>query len=585
MLERGPTLETQTMPDGKSHTDPTLRLSIPGVELGDLIGQGGFGTVYRARHLTLDVDVAVKIMGGGVDDGLTLDSALREARLMARLDHPNLLRIYDAGRSGDLIYLILELMDGGSCASFRHTSADRITELMRQLLSGLQALHDAQIIHRDIKPANFLLRNRDGRVKLADLGIAIEQATRSMSSYDLAGTIGFMAPELFESPPRFGVSSDLYALGMSVASMLMENDPFPHASLPEMITWVKSNDRPKLALQRTDVPTTITGLVDRLISPNVETRPESAAAALAWLSNSPPANIATYKTLSDTSDKVESIGPWILGERVYASKNWFSYVVTHTTSGVAARISLLQPGGGLARSNRLILESAERAAKLEHPGILEVVDWGVNAGFAYVVTAPRGRTVQDLIESRGASNELETVEFGMAIADSLDYLHRKGLVYQLVEPGAIVITPDALSVQLGWPLFCVPSGSPIHNQNGKSQRVLVERYAAPEATGFDYDTINPSVDMYGLGIVMYFMLVGDPNAVSQAVARAIAQGQGPSVRGDAPQITAPTTKLIASLMNPDPAARPKSAGQVRDELAGIRRRLLGYWKTGSDAKK
>ena len=109
--------------------------------------------------------------------------------------------------------------------------------------------------------------------------------------------------------------------------------------------------------------------------------------------------------------------------------------------------------------------------------------------------------------------------------------------------------------------------------------MLVERYSAPEATSFDCLTIEPSVDIYGLGIVMYFLLVGDPTDVTKAVARAIDQGQGPSVRGDATFVTAPTATLIQSLMNPDPALRPASAASVRDNLTAIRRRLLGYWKT------
>jgi serine/threonine protein kinase len=178
--------------------DPALK--IPGVEIGEMIGRGGFGAVYRGRHQILDVDVAVKIIDGTASDPSVLERALFEARLMARLDHPNLLRIHDAGRLGSAIYLVLEIMDD-SCAGLRRMQADLALDLARQLLSALQALHSARILHRDIKPANCLVRKRDGRVKLADLGIAVEQATRTDKVYDSAGTMMFMAPEVFDDPP------------------------------------------------------------------------------------------------------------------------------------------------------------------------------------------------------------------------------------------------------------------------------------------------------------------------------------------------------------------------------------------------
>src|SRR5207248_2818767 len=135
--------------------------------------------------------IDIRALAGG-----DVGKVLREARLMARLDHPNLLRVLDAGQTGDSVYLVLELMDGGSCKGLRSLPPADALAVTRQLLSGLQALHDARVLHRDIKPANCLRRARDGRVKLADLGIAAEWTTAA--DYDRSGTLPYMAPELFE---------------------------------------------------------------------------------------------------------------------------------------------------------------------------------------------------------------------------------------------------------------------------------------------------------------------------------------------------------------------------------------------------
>ena len=186
----------------------TYAAAIPNVVLGDRIGDGAFGHVYRGRHRTLDVDVAVKLVS--VDVLPDIDGVLKEARLMARLDHPNLLRVFDAGRTNGNIYLVLELMDT-TCGEFRQVPPDRAVDLTLQLLAGLQALHDARVLHRDIKPANCLVRARDGRVKLADLGIASDESTRSSHAHDLAGTLPFMA-----SPGKAQASEDSKTTAPSV---------------------------------------------------------------------------------------------------------------------------------------------------------------------------------------------------------------------------------------------------------------------------------------------------------------------------------------------------------------------------------
>src|SRR5215471_5112107 len=139
---------------------------IQGVELGEPLGEGSFGVVYRARHQLLDVDVAVKVIDSArIPDPAGIDLAIAEARLMARLDHPNLLRIFDAGRAEHLVYLTLELMDG-TCEKLRRVPAETAVDCSKQLLGGLRAPHDAGFTHGDINRENSLRRSRDQRVNL-----------------------------------------------------------------------------------------------------------------------------------------------------------------------------------------------------------------------------------------------------------------------------------------------------------------------------------------------------------------------------------------------------------------------------------
>lgn len=545
---------------------------IPGVKLKKTLGQGAFGVVYLGHHQLLDIEVAIKVINKNVATNL-LDQALYEARLMARLDHPNLLRIHDAGKQDNSLYLVLEIMDG-DCKDFHSLEVEKAYGFSLQLLSSLQALHDARILHRDIKPANCLIRQKDNRIKLADLGIATEFKTQTENNYDSAGTLPFMAPELFEEKPIFGPKSDLYALGLTLSSMFLDNAPFPTSSFGEILGWILNGQRPQLSKLRPDLPKNLTTVIEKMMSPKAEDRPETASEALALINSN--SKIIVSRTQSTAQTKTYGpgiVGPWTLTTKIYESSNWRAYSASHTQTGASARVVFLQPNGPLADSTELILSSAERAASLEHKGVLDVLDWGKENDLAYVVTAPQGYRLEDLIKSSGTFNEFQALNIIVELANALTYLHNKGYVYQLVEPGSAMMTADARSSQLSWPIFCVPFGTPTINKQGKHQRVMVHKYAAPEAI-YGKNTIEQSVDIYGLGEILYYLLNGKPAFPQQTTEQiAIAKTQPiVDIRELAPMTTAPTATLLSKMMDVDFSLRP-NAVTVSEECSRIARRL------------
>ena len=531
----------------------TPPFSIPGVDVGDVLGAGTFGTVYHGRHRFLDIDVAVKLVDPAPLGVRNTGLLLQEAQLMARLDHPNLLRVFDAGVLERHIYLVCEFMDGGSCADLHGMAPERATDMSLQLLSGLQALHGARILHRDIKPHNCLART-DQRIKLADLGLAIEVAASADVANETAGTIPYMAPELFERPARYGPASDLYALGMTLASFVLDSLPFPRGTLSDVLPWIKGGARPSIAERRPDLPPPLTGLIGRLIAPDAEARPQTATQALSELTAAMPSAPADRVAATEHA----TIGPWMIGERVYSSRNWDGWAVTHHRTGAAGRLMHMKRHAPLSAATDMVLEAADRAAKLDGDFVVPVLDWGLSDDRVYVVTAPWGHTLQELVHARGPFDEALALHFTRDLAQGLASIHDRGLVYQNLDPGAAVISQDARSAYLSWPTYCVPAGE------SSAKRILVPRYAAPEAFNAS-PTIESPVDIFGLGAVLLFLLTGlAPPRDGSAII--------PFIRAQSPDVTAATASFVGDLLDASPDRRPtaeRAVARIRDLLARL----------------
>jgi eukaryotic-like serine/threonine-protein kinase len=267
----------------------------PGQALGSFeivapIGSGGMGEVYRARDTRLRREVALKVLPQEfVNDAGALARFEREARAVAALSHPNIRGIYDLGRHQELVFAVMELLDGETLRHrLRHgpLGVRPAVEIAVQLAQGLGAAHEKGIVHRDIKPENVFI-TRDGQVKLLDFGLAREApGRRAAESADgigidltgpgmMVGTPRYMSPEQVsgeEADPR----SDLFGLGSLLYEMLAGTPPFEGASVHQVLVALLRDDPRDLQSANPKVPAGLARIVHRCLAKRPEQRFQSA---------------------------------------------------------------------------------------------------------------------------------------------------------------------------------------------------------------------------------------------------------------------------------------------------------------------
>lgn len=199
-----------------------------------LIGSGGFADVYLGEHVYLNTPVAVKILQAKVADD-DLQGFLNEARTIAHLVHPHIVRVMDFGVQDEIPFLVMDYASNGTLRKLHPKGTQlplsTIVSYVRQVAFALQYAHDEKFIHRDIKPENMLLGRRT-EVLLSDFGIAlIAQSSRYQNTRDVAGTVAYMAPEQIQGKPR--PPSDQYSLAVVVYEWLSGDRPF-HGSFTEL---------------------------------------------------------------------------------------------------------------------------------------------------------------------------------------------------------------------------------------------------------------------------------------------------------------------------------------------------------------
>lgn len=265
-------------------------------QLEKFVGGGGMGAVFRAADTMLGRIVAVKVLSRDQTDDDTLRRFKNEAQSAARLDHPNIARVYYVGEDRDLHYIVFEFIDG---ANMRDLVAENgplsISDALHFTLQVAEALEHAShrdVVHRDIKPSNVLVMP-DGHVKLVDMGLArlhqVEASAADLTASGVTlGTFDYISPEQARDPRSADVRSDLYSLGCTLFYMLTGRAPFPVGTVLQKLLSHSSEMPPDVRTLRDGIDDSVAAIVNKLLAKQPSQRyqtPNELIAALVMVAD------------------------------------------------------------------------------------------------------------------------------------------------------------------------------------------------------------------------------------------------------------------------------------------------------------
>lgn len=285
------------------HCDKLLQGKYKGFFLGKHkllghIGSGGMSSVYLAEHCMMHTQRAIKVLPQSrLGKSSYLARFQQEAKAIASLNHPNIVRAYDIDNQGDTHYIVMEYVDGDDLQTMVKKngpmSFEKVADYIAQAAHGLQHAHDVGLIHRDVKPANLLV-NSAGRVKLLDLGLALfsddRQASLTIDYNDkVLGTADYLAPEQALNSHKVDNRADLYGLGCTMYYLLTGQPPFPDGTIAQRIAKHQNQMPVDIRKIRPKCPGELEGICIKLLQKDPKFRYPTAAATAqvleTWLAN------------------------------------------------------------------------------------------------------------------------------------------------------------------------------------------------------------------------------------------------------------------------------------------------------------
>jgi serine/threonine-protein kinase len=249
--------------------DRRIDTQVGGYRIVEAIGQGGTSVVYRAEHVRLGRAAALKLLTPRLGESDFRDRFLRESKLAASLDHPNIVPVYDAGEDGEVLYIAMACVDGSDLKALLVAEGRlplrRALRIVSQIASALDAAHGRGLVHRDVKPANILVA-RDDRSFLSDFGVVKEvAAVGTTRTGSFVGTIEYCAPEQIEGRD-VDARADVYALACVFYECVVGTPPFHRSSDVAILNAHLHAPPPKLTKAAPDLPPALEAVLSKALS-------------------------------------------------------------------------------------------------------------------------------------------------------------------------------------------------------------------------------------------------------------------------------------------------------------------------------
>jgi serine/threonine protein kinase/dienelactone hydrolase len=535
----------------KALVDPGARLGVYRVE--ERIGAGGMGEVYRAVDSRLEREVALKVLAPEMESNAEWRQRFtREAQAASRLNHSNIVTIYDIGESSGMHFIAMEYIRGRTLAEAIPPGgmpAGSAARYAAQIGAALVKAHAAGVVHRDIKPANIMI-GEDGALKVLDFGLAKLRPAEARAADDasltagtqagmILGSAAYMSPEQASGRP-VDARCDIFSWGTVLYEMLTGRRAFREDSRFATMAAILHKEPEALP---PSVPGPLIAVVARCLRKDPAERFQTmaeAADALATVARENPAQFAAPPSPGET------IANYRVLAQLREESSGIVYKAEDTRLERLVALKLLDARGGSHRREPAdLLREARTASALEHSNIGTVYEAGETLdGRIFIATAYyEGGSLRDRI-ARGIALD-DAVEFARQIALALAKAHERGIVHGALHPGCVMLTADNVVkiVDFGF---------------GPSPSAVL--YAAPDGAP------SPAADIWSAGAILYTMLAGK-EPLANLHGAALAKSLRPEQRGASGVVAA----IVARATAKDAAGRYSSAGEMAVDLARSQR--------------
>jgi serine/threonine-protein kinase len=444
-------------------------------EIISKIGQGGIAEIFKARQVSLNRPVAIKVLFPQLmNDSDIVRRFERESVTIGRLNHPNIVHVIDKGKTGERYYFVMEYVDGTSFKDIIYSDKYNVRQklgIIVMVLKGLDYAHKNGVIHRDIKPANILV-DVQGNVLVADFGIAhlVNKTDPEVTSSDMVmGTLAYMSPEQRVSSANVDARSDIYSIGVMLYEILAGSRPVGRFKMPSEIT-------PKLPKK-----------FDEIITRCLAAEPKDRYQKVVDLKD----EILNVMSRGNTKPDVKKNG--YRGVESFIGKSQFldmlkesRYSTTMLMENTETRDLFIIKKNGRSATG---IKEARLLTNLKHKNIINIFGAGGDTNRLVVVMeyASGGSLAERMVQTYPFEKAMNII---MGVADAIEFAHKNSIVHGNLRPSNILLTRDD---EVKVTDFGLPPHYSLKEKNW---------YAPPERK------VSRQGDVYSLGVILHQMLFG-----------------------------------------------------------------------------